>query len=55
LDTRQCQSIQNGQAIVLPANDSEGLVRMYSEDLFVGIGQLIPAGQLIPKRLFNFN
>ena len=55
LDTRQCQSIQNGQPIVLPANDLQGLVRMYSEDLFVGIGQLIPAGQLIPKRLFNFN
>jgi len=55
LDNGQCQSIQNGQSIALPADDSQGLVRMYSEELFVGIGQLIPTGKLIPKRLFNFN
>jgi tRNA pseudouridine55 synthase len=55
LDDGQYKSIQNGQPVVYQESNSQGLVRMYSEELFVGIGQLIPAGQLIPKRLFNFN
>ncbi|MDP7537192.1 MAG: tRNA pseudouridine(55) synthase TruB [Methylococcales bacterium] len=55
LDDGQYKAIQNGRPVVYQESNSQGLVRMYFEELFVGIGQLIPAGQLIPKRLFNFN
>ena len=56
LDNRQYKSIQNGQSVVYhDVSSSQGMVRMCSEELFVGIGQMIPAGQLVPKRLFNFN
>ena len=53
LDSRQAQAIVHGQSVQDIKVDCAGLVRMYSEQLFLGIGELLPTGILMPKRVFN--
>lgn len=50
LSTAQAQLIQHGQAINTQATTTQGMVRMYSGHIFLGWGELLLNGQLIPKK-----
>ena len=32
----------------------QGMVRMYSEQVFLGLGEMLLDGKLLPKKIFNF-
>ncbi len=53
LDNDQAQAIVHGQSLTNIKGSSLGRVRIYSERLFLGIGELQPTGILAPKRIFN--
>ena len=53
LDNEQAQAIVHGQRVSNIEDDCEGRVRIYHEDLFLGIGELQATGELAPKRVFN--
>ena len=44
--------IRLGQAVITRHLPTEGLVRLYSEDVFIGIGSILEDGRVAPKRLF---
>ncbi len=46
---------QGGQVRLSVDNGSSGKVRLYSDSGFIGIGEVLENGMLIPKRLFNCN
>lgn len=43
--------IKNGQAVLVRHLPEEGLVRLYEEDQFIGIGSIDDDGKVAPKRL----
>ena len=45
--------IKNGQAVVVSHLPPDGLVRIYEEEQFIGIGCINDDGMLAPKRLIN--
>ena len=45
--------IRQGQQVELPDTKVRGIVRMYSDKAFLGIGEILSNGKLAPKRLFN--
>lgn len=50
----QAQRIRHGQQ--LKVEDTEpGTVRMYCEQVFLGLGEMLLDGKLAPKKLFNLN
>lgn len=52
LSTEQAILIKQGQQ--LKREDSiQGMVRMYSEQVFLGLGELLLNGKLVPKKIFN--
>jgi len=42
-----------GQAVQVPNSPTEGLVRLYSQDRFMGIGEIQDDGKVGPKRMMN--
>lgn len=44
--------VLQGQAVITRHLPTEGLVRLYKEDVFIGIGEIIDDGRVAPKRLF---
>lgn len=44
-----------GQAVIVSHLPIEGLVRLYDENTFIGIGSILDDGRVTPKRLFNFD
>lgn len=44
-----------GQAVVVAGAPTEGLVRVYGGDRFLGIGQILADGRVAPKRLVNLS
>jgi tRNA pseudouridine55 synthase len=43
--------VKNGQAVILDGFEEEGLVRLYEEGQFIGIGRIDGDGKVVPKRL----
>ena len=43
--------VKNGQAVILDGFEEEGLVRLYEEGQFIGIGRVDGDGKVVPKRL----
>lgn len=52
LSTQQAVLIKQGQQ--LKREDTiQGMVRMYSEQVFLGLGEMLLNGKLVPKKIFN--
>ncbi|MEE9327812.1 MAG: tRNA pseudouridine(55) synthase TruB, partial [Cocleimonas sp.] len=50
----QAALIRNGQQIETKKIENiHGMVRMYNEQVFLGLGEMLLNGKLIPKRIFN--
>ena len=54
LSAEQAISINHGQQIRLQGH-KPGAVRMYSQDAFLGLGEILLNDKLAPKKLFNLN
>ncbi len=44
--------VQQGQAVIARHAPTQGLVRLYREHAFIGIGEILEDGRVAPKRLF---
>ena len=44
--------VLQGQAVIARHLPTSGLVRLYKEDIFIGIGEILEDGRVAPKRLF---
>ncbi|MBS4052147.1 MAG: tRNA pseudouridine(55) synthase TruB [Methylomonas sp.] len=54
LSTEQAANINHGQQIRIDGH-APGVVRMYSEQTFLGLGEILLDDKLAPKKLFNLN
>jgi tRNA pseudouridine55 synthase len=54
LSTEQSKLIQFGQTISLES-EIIGMTRLYHENLFLGLGEILLNGKLAPRKLFNLN
>ena len=43
--------MKKGQAVIIDGFEEEGLVRLYEEGQFIGIGRIDGGGKVAPKRL----
>jgi len=55
LSEQQAVLIKHGQQIQHGTETIQGLVRMYSEQVFLGLGELLLNGRLVPKKIFNLS
>ena len=59
LSDEQTACIKHGQSLnflALPGGSaSQGMVRMYNAEVFLGLGEMLLDGKLAPKKLFNMN
>lgn len=55
LSTQQAVLIKHGQQIEHEAESIQGMVRMYSEQVFLGLGEMLLNGKLVPKKIFNLS
>jgi tRNA pseudouridine55 synthase len=60
LFAEQAIAVKYGQSILHRSSDSnsetwQGTVRMYHDDMFLGLGEMLLDGKIIPKKLFNMN
>ena len=60
LSEEQAISIKYGQSILLmsphfSSGTCQGTVRMYHDDVFLGLGEMLLGGKIAPKKLFNMN
>ena len=56
LSASQAILIRQGQQINMEKTDTiQGMVRMYSEQVFLGLGEMLLDGKLLPKKIFNLN
>ena len=46
-------SLKNGQAVLVRHLPEQGLVRLYEEEQFIGIGSIDDDGKVAPKRLID--
>lgn len=54
LSTEQAASINHGRQIRIDGH-APGAVRMYSEQTFLGLGEILLDAKLAPKKIFNLN
>lgn len=54
LDDEQALRIQQGQQIRIDTSPS-GTMRLYHQELFLGLGEILLNGKLAPKKIFNLN
>jgi tRNA pseudouridine55 synthase len=52
LPAATAEYVLQGQAVILRHLPTEGLVRLYNEGIFIGIGEILDDGRVAPKRLF---
>ncbi len=45
--------IRTGQPVIVPHLPTEGFVRLYSGEQFMGVGEILDDGRVAPRRLFN--
>ncbi len=53
LSSQQATLINHGQQIDYPCDSIQGPVRMYDEQGFLGLGEMLLNGKLVPKKIFN--
>ena len=54
LSASQAILIKQGQQINMEKTEAiQGMVRMYSEQVFLGLGEMLLDGKLLPKKIFN--
>jgi len=52
LPAATAEFVLQGQAVITRHLPTSGLVRLYKEELFIGIGEILDDGRVAPKRLF---
>jgi len=52
LPVATAEYVLQGQAVIARNLPTSGLVRLYKEDIFIGIGEILDDGRVAPKRLF---
>ena len=55
LSELQTVAIKYGQSVQLIAGSIEGTVRLYYDEVFLGLGEMLLDGKIAPKRLFNMD
>ena len=55
LSELQTVAIKYGQSVQLVAASIEGTVRLYHDEVFLGLGEMLLDGKIAPKRLFNMD
>ena len=55
LSELQTVAIKYGQSVQLVAGSIEGTVRLYHDEVFLGLGEMLLDGKIAPKRLFNMD
>lgn len=55
LSDQQAKLINHGQQIDFQCELDHGSVRMYQQQLFLGLGEMLLNGKLIPKKIFNLS
>jgi tRNA pseudouridine55 synthase len=55
LSTKQASLVRHGQQIETEIEANQGMVRMYSEQVFLGLGEMLLNGKLVPKKIFNLS
>ena len=55
LSEQQTVAIKYGQSVQLEVGLIEGTVRLYNDDVFLGLGEMLLDGKIAPKRLFNMD
>lgn len=43
--------MKKGQPVLVPKAPTEGLVRLYEDDFFIGVGEILDDGKVAPRRL----
>lgn len=51
LSTSAAFYLRTGQPVMVPRTPGEGLVRLYANDEFIGVGEILPDGLVAPRRL----
>lgn len=52
----QAELIKHGQQVSLDKIETaQGMVRMYSKQVFLGLGEMLLNGKLVPKKIFNLS
>ena len=52
---QQAVAINYGQSLQLVGGTIEGTVRLYQDEVFLGLGEMLLDGKIAPKRLFNMD
>jgi len=52
---QQAVAIKYGQSVQLVGGTIEGTVRLYQDEVFLGLGEMLLDGKIAPKRLFNMD
>tara|TARA_R110000824_G_scaffold156225_1_gene329239 strand:+ start:5639 stop:6550 length:912 start_codon:yes stop_codon:yes gene_type:complete len=52
LPAATAEFVMQGQPVIARHLPTAGLVRLYNEDIFIGIGEILDDGRVAPKRLF---
>jgi tRNA pseudouridine55 synthase len=55
LSEQQAVAIKYGQSVQLISGSIEGVVRLYHDEVFLGLGEMLLDGKRAPKRLFNMD
>jgi tRNA pseudouridine55 synthase len=60
LSEEQAISVRFGQTILVSHTDSsssacQGSIRMYRDEVFLGLGEILLDGKIAPKKLFHLN
>ena len=55
LSEQQAVAIKYGQSVQLISGSIEGVVRLYHDEVFLGLGEMLLDGKIAPKRLFNMD
>ncbi len=54
LTEQQAQAIRQGRSLQIDES-TEGMVRIYSKQVFLGLGEMIMGGKLAPKKLYHLH
>lgn len=55
ISEQQTVAIKYGQSVQLDGGFIEGTVRLYHDEVFLGLGEMLLDGKIAPKRLFNMD
>lgn len=53
LDADSAYYIKQGQPVIVPKAPTQGMLRIYAGDRFLGVGEILDDGRVAPRRMFN--